>query len=81
MCIKTNLDITSKSLFSLKICKVMHFSYFSMKNYVVGTHYKRCGKELLVSNHNVCIHREIGKIFTLRSILDLELCEDLPYST
>ena len=42
-----------KMLFSIKSIDI--FSYFSMKTYVVGTHYKRLGKALLLSTHNICL--------------------------
>ena len=31
-------------------------SYFSMKTYVVGTHYKYFAETLLMSTHNICLH-------------------------
>ena len=33
-----------------------------MKTYVVGTHWKRLGKALPMSTHNICFNREINKI-------------------
>ena len=36
-----------------------YISYFSSKTYVVGTHYKCLKGVLLMSTHNICLHREI----------------------
>ena len=39
--------------------KYRHFSYFSMKTYVVGTHWKGLGKALPMSTHNIHFCGEI----------------------
>ena len=41
--------------------KVLLFSYFSMKTYVVGIHQKRLGEALLMTTHNICFLGEIRK--------------------
>ena len=51
------------------IQKYWYFSYFSTKTYVVGTHWKRLSKALLMSTHNICFHGEIRKIFTWYPLL------------
>ena len=45
--------------------KINIFSYFSTKIYVVVTHQKCLAEALLMSNHNICFHREIRKISIL----------------
>ena len=37
------------------------FSYFSIKSYVVGTHYKRLAKALLMSTDNIYFYGELEK--------------------
>ena len=40
------------------------FSYFPKKTYVVGPHYRRLAKMLLMSTRNIGFRGEIRKIFT-----------------
>ena len=37
------------------------FSYFSIKAYVVGTHYKNLSEVLLRNTHNKCLYGEMRK--------------------
>ena len=39
-----------------------YLSYFSIKIYVVGTHFKQLGKALLISTHNICFIENWGKL-------------------
>ena len=49
------------------------FSYFSMKTYVVGTHYKRLSEALLTNTHKKCFHGETRKIFTGYPLLSRDM--------
>ena len=44
--------------------KVLCFSYFSAKMYVLDTHWKHLGEVLLMGTHSICFCREMRKIFT-----------------
>ena len=44
--------------------KVLIFSYFFTKTYVVGIHWKHLIEALLMSTHNICFRGEVRKIFT-----------------
>ena len=62
---------TEKALFSSEKC--WYLSYFSMKTYVVGTHYKHLAEALLMSTHNVCFCGEIRKILCGYSLLSVAM--------
>ena len=47
-----------------------HFSYFSMKTYVMGTHLKCLNEALLMSIHIICFHGEIISLYSQPVILN-----------
>ena len=55
------------------IWKVLIFSYFSMKTYIVGTHWKCLSEVLLVSTHNMFLWRN-RKTYYVDNPSYLSLC-------
>ena len=49
----------------LSVKKYWYFCYFSMKTYVVGTHWKWLSEALLMSTDKMCFHVEIRKILDI----------------
>ena len=41
------------------------FSYFSIKTYVVGTHWKRLVEALPMSTHNICFYGELENYYPI----------------
>ena len=73
---------TGKALFSSE--KFWYLSYFSMKTYVVGTHYRRLDEALLMSTHNICFRWEIRKFLCGYPFLSVamwkpyQMCKHMP---
>ena len=51
-----------------------NFHYFSIKTYVVGTHWNCLAEAILMSTHNICFYGEIMKIILQLSPSTHHIC-------
>ena len=56
---------------------VFHFSYFSTKIYIVGSHKKRLQRELLINTHKVFLEEIKISIFFYENNI---ICRDMNYT-